>query len=89
MPFTQMFAFIYSKQVVAIIQAPSKRAARSRARLVDHLEKIHQNCKVRAIRDGNILRAPVFFDGHFRALEDSKLEDDVLSHHRMTPYQRA
>lgn len=89
MPFTQMFAFIYSKQVVAIIQAPSKRTARSRAKLVAPLEKIHQHCKVKAIRDGSILRAPVFFDGHFRAREDARLEEDVLSHHRMTLYQAA
>lgn len=89
MYFKQLFAFIYSKQVVAIVQAANKAQARKRAAGVFPLEKIYRQCKIRAIRDGSILRAPVFFDGHFRAIEDGLLEEDVLAHHRLAPYQRA
>jgi hypothetical protein len=91
MPFTQLFAFIYAKRIIALVQAKSKSEARIRAALVPlpQLQKIHRHCKIKAIKDGSILRAPVFFDGHFRAIEDGWLEEDVLAHHRMAPYQRA
>jgi hypothetical protein len=72
-----MFAFINSHGPVAVIQADSKKVARERAHLIGHIVKIPSGCKVRALMRGTICRAPIFFDGHFRAIEDALAEAGV------------
>lgn len=69
-----MFALINSTKVVAVIQAMNKKQARGRAHLISHLVKIPVGCKVKAVQRGTNLRAPVFFDGHFLAIEDALAE---------------
>lgn len=72
MRFTQpMFKFIHAQEVVAVIQAADKRQARFRATLLSHLVKIPKNCKVKTLQHGAFCRGPVFFEGHFLAIEDA------------------
>jgi len=75
MKFTQpLFAFKKSKEIVAVIQASDKAQARGRAHLISHLVKIPAGCKVKAVQRGTICRGPVFFEGHFLAIEDALAE---------------
>ena len=66
-----MFAFVNSHQTVAVIQADSKKQARERAHLIGHIVQIPSGCKVKALFRGTVCRAPVFFEGHFLAIEDA------------------
>jgi len=66
-----LFAFIQPERVVAVVQAASKKQARERAFLISHLCKIPPDCKVQPIQRGTICCAPVFFEGHFLAIEDA------------------
>lgn len=68
---SKMYAFISSKKIIAVVQAKDKAQARARAHLISHLEKIPEDCRVKAVRHGTICRAPIFFEGHFLALEDA------------------
>ena len=67
----RMFAFINSKKIVVVIHATNKHEARERALLISHLANIPNNCKVKMVPRGTIVRAPIFFDGHFQAIEDA------------------
>jgi hypothetical protein len=69
-----MFEFTKSGRILAFIQARSKKQARQRTQLVDHLVRIPKDCKVRAVEKGTLCRAPIFFEKHLRALEDA-IED--------------
>ncbi|CUI04524.1 hypothetical protein BN2497_3825 [Janthinobacterium sp. CG23_2] len=69
-----MFEFTKSGQIIAFIQATSKKQARRRTQLVSHIVRIPERCKVRAVEKGTLCRAPIFFDKHLRALEDA-IED--------------
>jgi len=69
-----MFAFINLQQTVAVIQANSKKQARERCHLISHLAAIPNDCKVREVKRGTICRSPVFFDGHFLAIEEALAE---------------
>ena len=69
-----MFALVRSKKVIAVIQATNKKQALSRAELIGHLVKIPEKCKVRPVLKGTIIRAPMFFEGHFRSIEDALSE---------------
>jgi hypothetical protein len=66
-----LFAFIDSRQTIAVFEAESKKQARERMHLISHIVKIPARCKVQKISRGTICRAPVFFDGHFLAIEDA------------------
>jgi hypothetical protein len=64
-----LFAFVKEEETVAVIQAANKKQARERAFLISHIIKIPTQCKVKALRHRTVCRSPVFFDGHFRAIE--------------------
>lgn len=70
----RMFALIDSRKIVAVIQAMDKQQARGRAHLISHLVKIPDGCRVKAVQRNTICRAPVFFEGHFLAIEDALAE---------------
>jgi len=74
---TPMFSFIYEGETVAVIQASSKEEARARIDLVRHIVPIPKSCKVKRRHPKTIYRAPVFFEGHFRAIEDAFSEAGV------------
>jgi hypothetical protein len=69
-----MFEFTKSGRILAFIQAKSKKQARRRTQLVSHIVRIPKDCKVRAVEQGTLGRAPIFFDKHLSALEDA-IED--------------
>lgn len=73
----EMFEFTKSGRILAFIQARSKAAARQRTQLVSHLVRIPKGCKVRAVEQGTLCRAPIFFEKHLRALED--IIEDALA----------
>jgi hypothetical protein len=66
-----MFEFTKSGRIVAFIQAKSKKQARRRTQLVSHIVRIPKNSKIRVVERGTLGRAPIFFDKHLRALEDT------------------
>lgn len=66
-----LFAFLRPAETFAVIQAASKKQARERCHLISHIVTIPGDCKVREVRRGTICRAPVFFEGHFLAIEDA------------------
>jgi|GEM_PF-2240046 len=66
-----MFSFNAGKETVAVIQASSKHEARERASLISHLVKIPDGCKVRRFHRRMVCRSPIFFDGHFLAIEEA------------------
>jgi len=66
-----LFAFLRPTATVAVIQAASKKQARERCHLISHIVEIPGNCKVREVKRSTICRAPVFFEGHFLAIEDA------------------
>jgi hypothetical protein len=67
---TEMFEFTKQGRTVAFIQAESKKQARGRTRLINHIVRIPKDCKVRAVERIVLGTGPVFFDEHLRALED-------------------
>ena len=71
-----MFAFRNSGKLVAVIQAKSKKQARSRTKLVSHLVKIPGDCKVKIIKRGKPCRAPIFFEDHLSSIEQA-IEDGL------------
>ena len=75
MRFTQpMFKFIHAGETLAVLEAKNKSQARFRASLVSHLVTIPKNCKVKVLPRGAVCRGPVFFEGHFLAIEDALAE---------------
>jgi hypothetical protein len=67
---TEMFEFTKKGRTVAFIQAESKKQARGRTQLINHIVCIPKDCKVRAVERIVLGTGPVFFDEHLRALED-------------------
>lgn len=65
------FGFFQNEKAIAVVQAANKRVARGRAQLVSHIVAIPPRCSVRQVPSGSMFRAPVFFEGHFRALEEA------------------
>lgn len=72
-----MFSFVHHGETVAVIQADSKAEARIRAQLINDIVQIPQNCKVKRRHPKTVYRSPVFFDGHFLAIEDAIAEADA------------
>lgn len=65
------FALIDSNTTVAVIQAATKQLAKERARLISHIVKVPETCRVKAVKRSTVRHAPIFFEGHFLAIEDA------------------
>ncbi|MDB5854799.1 MAG: hypothetical protein JWR22_2840 [Herminiimonas sp.] len=63
------FSMINKGETLAVIQAPDKATARARAKLIRHIVMIPDGCTVKRAKR-TACRSAVFFEGHFRALED-------------------
>ena len=70
----RLFAFFNSIETFALIEAESKSEARERVVLIKHLASIPADCKVKKVPRITIRRAPIFFDGHFIAIEEALAE---------------
>ena len=73
-PKKRLYAFFNSSETFALIEADSKKQARERATLIKHLSAIPADCRVKKVPRITIRRAPLFFDGHFVAIEDALAE---------------
>jgi hypothetical protein len=69
-----LFCFYNRNEPIVVIQAKSKKQARVRVPLISSHVDIPNNCRVEVLQWRTVIRAPVFFEGHFLALEEAIAE---------------